>query len=100
MGNDEDVKNSFKKLWKSYVSRQAQSIVRKLIRGRLATKDDLIKRGLFQVVGNPVCPLDSSEEESISHLFSNALSLASHGQDIFNGFRCSLLIMKGVHCLS
>lgn len=62
-------KKTFFNLWYCFAPRRAKAVIWKMLKGRLATKDNLIIRGLSHVVGSPTCKLCDSDDESLVHLF-------------------------------
>ncbi|KAL8481726.1 hypothetical protein ACS0TY_028027 [Phlomoides rotata] len=59
----------FLKLWKTWATRKAVLTAWKILKERVATKDNLIKRGANFSTVERACPLCNKEEDNTRHLF-------------------------------
>ncbi|KAL8478355.1 hypothetical protein ACS0TY_030314 [Phlomoides rotata] len=60
---------TYKKLWKNWAIKKATITAWRILKERVATKDNLAKRGSNFSSSEKVCPLCNKEEESTRHLF-------------------------------
>lgn len=68
-GNSHDHDKAFKKLWSSFAPRRVPTIVWKMMRQRLPTKDNLRRRGVHFEDEEMYCVLcDDQKEESTPHI--------------------------------
>lgn len=70
MEDNSDRRIAFKKLWTNFAPRCAQVIVRKALKCRLPTKDNLILRGMTHLIATP-CVFCVETEETTEHIFFN-----------------------------
>lgn len=59
---------AFRRLWKGWAIRKANSTAWKILKGRMATVDNLSKRGVL-IGNNSPCCLCGEDDETVSHLF-------------------------------
>ncbi|KAL8537670.1 hypothetical protein ACS0TY_012704 [Phlomoides rotata] len=60
---------AFERLWSSYSPKRQQTIVWKVLKERMPTRDKLRRRGIIQENGDTSCAFCREEEESLSHVF-------------------------------
>ncbi|KAL8511493.1 hypothetical protein ACS0TY_018046 [Phlomoides rotata] len=65
--------SAFDRLWSSLAPKRHQSIVWKVLKGRMPTRDQLRKRGIIPEDGDATCVLCSEQEENITHVFFHYL---------------------------
>ncbi|KAL8469023.1 hypothetical protein ACS0TY_032010 [Phlomoides rotata] len=62
-------KKMYKKLWRSWATKKAVTTAWKLLKGKMATSDNLIRRGIILDDEAKICQLCKVREENIRHLF-------------------------------
>lgn len=67
---DDDMKKlTFKSLWVRFGPKRVQSIVWKMLKQRLPTNDNLLKRSIISANGDLLCALCGENNEDSTHLF-------------------------------